>query len=495
MSYIGVDLGTSAVKLLLVDESGAVLNTVSESYPVEYPHPGWSQQDPADWWRAVCVGVPQLMSGHDASAVRGLGVAGQMHGLVALDDAGKVIRPAILWNDGRTAEETRWLNTQVGEKRLLELTGNIAFAGFTAPKLLWMRTHEPELFLRIAHVMLPKDYINWRLTGLFSTDPSDAAGTLLFDTAHRTWSSEMIELVGADAAWFPEVRESFEPVGSLLPNVADGLGLPRDVVVCAGAGDNAAAAVGTGVVGAGSCNVSLGTSGTVFIPSAGFSAGVGDKIHSFCHADGGWHLMGCVLSAASCNGWWAKDVLGTDDLAGEQEGIDPGSAPLDAPYFLPYLMGERSPHNDPAARGSFVGLRMDTGRRDLTRAVLEGVAFALRDSVEIARGLGVEVSRSKVCGGGAKSALWLQMIASVLDVTLELPATEQGPGYGGALLAAVACGDFASVGEACEKLVQVRERVEPDPAAVAAYDARYQVWRGLYPALKDSFAAMAGCER
>ena len=492
MLYVGIDLGTSAVKLLLVDEAGAVVGQVSESYPVAYPHPGWSEQSPADWWRAICAGVPRLLEGHDASQVRAIGVAGQMHGLVALDAAGGIIRPAILWNDGRTAEETRWLNDEVGTARLLDLTGNIAFAGFTAPKLLWMRAHEPEGFARIAHVLLPKDYVNWRLTGLLSSDPSDAAGTLLYDVGARAWSEPMCELCGVDPAWLPDVRESFEPVGEVLPNVADDLGLPRGVVVCAGAGDNAAAAVGSGVVGAGSCNISLGTSGTVFIPTAGFSAGVGDQIHSFCHADGGWHLMGCILSAASCNGWWATDVLGTTDLAAEQAGIEAAAVGAQDPYFVPYLMGERTPWNDPAARGCFVGLRMDTGRRDMTRAVLEGVAFALRDSVEIARGLGVDVRRSRVCGGGAQSALWLQMIANVLDVTLELPATEQGPGYGGAILGAVAAGDFASVADAAAALVRVRATVAPDPAAVSAEDARYQVWRGLYPALRETFAAMAG---
>lgn len=492
MYFIGVDLGTSACKLLLVDDAGSVVRTVSRSYGVEYPRPGWSQQDPADWWRAVREGVPELLAGLDASEVAAIGCGGQMHGLVALDATDRVIRPAILWNDGRTAEQVRYLNEEVGTARLLELTGNIAYAGFTAPKLLWMRAEEPELFARIAHVLLPKDYVNHLLTGRYVTDVSDASGTLLFDVARRTWSPQMLELCGLTADQLPEVHESYEAVGTLLPEVADVLGLPRDVVVAAGAGDNSAAAVGTGAVGTGTMNISLGTSGTVFIPTTTFAAGVGDRIHSFCHADGAWHLMGCILSAASCNAWWAEKVLGTDDLAGEQESIDVTRVPAGLPYFLPYLMGERTPHNDVDARGALVGMSMSTSRADLTRAVLEGVAFAVRDSVEIARGLGVDVAASTVCGGGAKSRLWLQMLADVLDIELVLPATEQGPGLGGALLAAVAVGAYDSVGACADALVGTRGHVTPNPELVDAYDARYRIWRELYPALRSSFAAMRG---
>ncbi len=487
MYFIGVDLGTSACKFLLMDEGGQILNVVSEGYGVEFPRPGWSQQDPADWWVAVRRGIPALLADHDASQVAGIGVGGQMHGLVALDADDRVIRPAILWNDGRTVEQVRYLNEEIGTEKLLAWTGNIAYAGFTAPKILWMRDEEPENYARIAHVMLPKDYVNHLLCGAYATDVSDASGTLLLDVATRTWSAPMLELCGLTEDQLPSIHESYEAIGTLLPEVAVELGLPAGVVVCAGAGDNAAAAVGTGCVGAGSMNVSLGTSGTVFIPTAGFSP-VGDRIHSFCHADGGWHLMGCILSAASCNAWWMGDVLGTGDFAGEQAGIDAGEASLELPYFLPYLMGERTPHNDTLARGAFVGMSMSTTRADLTRAVLEGVAFAIRDSVEIARGLGVDVTASTVCGGGAKSGLWLQMLANVLGIELRLPATEQGPGYGGALLAAVAAGVFPDVAAACDAVVSVRDVVVPDAEAIAAYDARYQAWREMYPALKDSFA-------
>ena len=475
-----------------MDERGKILNITSRSYDVEYPRPGWSQQNPEDWWRAVREGVPELLAGFDASQVAGIGCGGQMHGLVALDEDDKVVRPAILWNDGRTVEQVRYLNETVGTARLLELTGNIAYAGFTAPKVLWMRDEEPELFARIAHVMLPKDYLNHLLTGVYATDVSDASGTLLFDVAHRTWSDEMLELCGLTGSQMPRVYESYEVIGTLLPEVAAELGLPASVVVAAGAGDNAAAAVGTGAVGAGTMNISLGTSGTVFIPTAGFAAGVGDRIHSFCHADGAWHLMGCILSAASCNAWWVNDVLGSDDMPSEQEDIDVQTADPSLPYFLPYLMGERTPHNDVTARGALVGMSMSTTRADLTRAVLEGVAFAVRDSVEIARSLGVSVSSSTVCGGGARSATWLQMLADILGIELVLPATEQGPGYGGAMLAAVAAGVYESVASCSEAIVAERERIVPNRDLAVAYNDRYRVWRGMYPALRESFSEIAG---
>ncbi len=488
MQFIGIDLGTSACKFLLMDEKGQILNVVSEGYDVAYPQPGWSEQNPRDWWQAVLRGVPALLADFDASQVAGIGVAGQMHGLVALDADDDVIRPAILWNDGRTVKQVEYLNQAVGQSRLLEWTGNIAYAGFTAPKILWMRENEPENYADIAHVMLPKDYVNHLLCGAYATDVSDASGTLLFDEGARDWSEPMLEICGLTRAEVPQVFESYEKIGTILPQVADELGLPHDVVICAGAGDNAAAAIGTGCVGAGSMNVSLGTSGTVFIPTLSYAVGVGDRIHSFCHADGSWHLMGCILSAASCNAWWVQNILGSKDFAAAQDGISADDAPLSLPYFLPYLMGERTPHNDTLARGAFVGMSMSTTCADLTRAVLEGVAFAIRDSVEIARALGVDVEASTVCGGGAKSRLWLQILANVLDIELKLPVTEQGPGYGGAIAAAVAAGAYPSVREACEKIVAIRDTVVPNPAAIDAYEARYQAWREMYPALKPSFA-------
>ena len=487
MRYIGIDLGTSAVKLLLVDEAGAILNTVSEEYPLYFPKPGWSEQEPTDWWDACVTGVRKLLSGFDAGEVAGIGVGGQMHGLVALDGQDQVIRPAILWNDGRTAEETAWLNTVVGKEKLSELTANIAFAGFTAPKLLWMRNNEPDKFARIARIMLPKDYINYKLTGVHACDFSDASGMLLLDVHHRRGSKEMPDIGGVSEAQMPRLFESYEVVGTVKPEIAAQLGLPQNVRVVAGAGDNAAAAVGTGVVGEGGCNISLGTSGTLFISSTKFGVDPHNALHAFCHADGGWHLMGCMLSAASCNKWLCEDILRTSDYAAEQAGITADKLGNNRVFFLPYLMGERSPINDVDARGCFIGMSMDTGRGDLVQAVLEGVAFALRDSFEVARSLGISLERSFLCGGGAKSPLWRTILASVLNVPLDIPQTEEGPGYGAAMLAMVGSGAYGSVGDCAKALCHVRETVAPDPAIAARYEAQYRKFWQIYPTMKDLF--------
>lgn len=485
--YIGVDLGTSACKLLLADGKGNICNTVTKEYPLEFPHPGWSQQDPEDWWRAVREGIPELLHGFDAGRVRGIGCGGQMHGLVILDREDQVIRPAILWNDGRTAKETDYLNNVVSKENLSRWTANIAFAGFTAPKLLWLRENEPGNFQKIAKVMLPKDYVNYRLAGAFCTDYSDASGMLLLDVANKRWSQEMLDVCGVTGEQLPKLYESWEPVGTLLPDAAKELGLPETATVCAGAGDNAAAAVGTGVVGEGGCNISLGTSGTVFISSRNFRGDPQNALHAFAHADGGWHLMGCMLSAASCNKWLMEDIFRTGDYAGEQGAIRPEKLGENQVYFLPYLMGERSPINDTDARGAFVGMTMDTTRADFTQAVLEGVAFAIRDSVEVARSQGIAPAGSMVCGGGARSRLWKTILASVLNMPLHTAATEQGPGMGGAMLAMVADGTYPDVATVCRELVAVSETVEPDPVLAEKYEKRYRRFQGLYPALKDWF--------
>ena len=486
--YIGIDLGTSAVKLLLVEEQGAILNTVTREYPLEFPRPGWSQQAPEDWKAAVFAGIPELLRGVDPATVKGIGCGGQMHGLVILDEEDRVIRPAILWNDGRTADEVDYLNDTVGRERLSGWTANIAFAGFTAPKLLWLRKHEPSSFSRIAKVMLPKDYVNYILTGVHSTDYSDASGTLLLDVKNKRWSPEMLALCGVSEGQLPKLYESWETVGTLRPEVAAALGLPETVKVCAGAGDNAAAAVGTGTVGEGGCNISLGTSGTVFISSgAAFRGDPQNALHAFAHADGGYHLMGCMLSAASCNKWLMEDIFRTADYAGEQGAIRPERLGENPVYFLPYLMGERSPINDTNARGAFVGMSMDTTRADLTQAVLEGVAFAIRDSVEVAKAQGIGLKTSMICGGGARSPLWKTILAGVLDMELTSAATEQGPGMGGAMLAMVGCGAYPSVSAVCERLVRVSETVRPDPVLVEKYEGRYQRFRRLYPALREWF--------
>ena len=492
MLYIGVDLGTSAVKLLLMDGAGKIHKIVSKEYPLSFPHPGWSEQNPEDWLRQTIEGIRELTAECDRTQIAGIGCGGQMHGLVALDRDDNVLRPAILWNDGRTAAETAWLNTEIGKEKLSRYTANIAFAGFTAPKLLWMRRHEPELFRQIDKIMLPKDYINYCLTGVHSCDYSDASGMLLLDVKNKRWSKEMLEVCGVSEAQLPKLYESYEVTGTLRPEMAERLGLPQSVKVCAGAGDNAAAAVGTGTVGDGACNISLGTSGTIFIASEKFGVDPNNALHSFAHADGNYHLMGCMLSAASCNKWWMDDIVGTQDYGVEQQGITEEKLGRNHVFFLPYLMGERSPINDTDARGAFVGLTMDSSRADMTQAVLEGVAFAIRDSLEVARSLGLDVKRSRICGGGAKSPLWRRMIANICGLELELIESEEGPGYGGAMLAAAACGEYASVQDAADRLVKVVGRVTSDPELTARYEERYQAFRRLYPALKDVFPALNG---
>lgn len=485
MYYIGIDLGTSAVKLLLMNAEGKVENVESLEYPLYFPHSGWSEQNPADWWDAVQKGLKLLIKDVDASKVGGISFGGQMHGLVVLDENDEVIRPAILWNDNRTAKQSDYLNEVIGKTKLSECTANISFAGFTAPKLLWMKEEEPENFARIKKIMLPKDYIAYKLTGVHCTDVSDASGMLLFDVKNKCWSKEMMAICDVEESQLAKVYESYEKVGTVLPEIAAELGLSENVIVAAGAGDNAAAAVGTGTVGEGSCNISLGTSGTIFIVSKEFRVDENNALHSFDHADGNYHLMGCMLSAASCNKWWMDEIIKTKEYAKEQEGIT--KLGENEVFFLPYLMGERSPHNDPNARGAFVGMSLNTTRCDMTQAVLEGVAFALRDSFEVAKSLGIQIERTKICGGGAKSPLWKKMIANILNVKVDVIANDEGPGLGGAILAAVACGEYASVKEASEKIVKIVETIEPDETLAAKYEARYQKFKMIYPALKNVF--------
>lgn len=492
MLYIGVDLGTSAVKLLLMDGEGKILNIISREYPIVFPHPGWAEQNPEDWLCQTMNGIRALTAAFDRSQVAGIGAGGQMHGLVALDREDHVLRPAILWNDGRTTEETAYLNTVVGTKTLSRYTANIAFAGFTAPKLLWMQKHEPELFSKIDKIMLPKDYINYMLTGVHCTDLSDASGMLLLDVKHRQWSREMMALCGVRESQLPQLFESYEPVGTLKPEIAKALDLPQNVLVCAGAGDNAAAAVGTATVGEGRCNISLGTSGTIFISNRQFSVDPHNALHAFAHADGSYHLMGCMLSAASCNRWWMEEILGAIDYPMEQHAITEDLLGRNRVFFLPYLMGERSPHNDSSARGTFIGMSMSSSRANMTQAVLEGVAFGMRDSLETARLLGINVRRSKICGGGAKSPLWRQIFANVLNLELDMVENEEGPGYGGAILAAVACGRYPSVHIAADTLVRVKETICPDPDISARYEERYQKFRRIYPTVKELFPVLDG---
>ena len=485
MLYIGVDLGTSSVKLVLMDETGKIHGTTSREYKLYFPQPGWSEQNPADWYNEAIAGLKDLLKDVDKSEVAGISFGGQMHGLVILDENDEVIRPAILWNDGRTQKQVDYLNNEIGKETLSKYTANIAFAGFTAPKILWVKENEPENFKKIKKIMLPKDYLAYKLSGTFCTDYSDASGMLLLDVQNRKWSKEMCDICGITEDMLPKLFDSFEKVGELKHDLAAELGLRDGVVIAAGAGDNAAAAVGTGTVGNNKCNISLGTSGTIFMSSDSFAVDSNNALHSFDHADGHFHLMGCMLSAASCNKWWMDEILKTKDYADEQKGID--KLGENHVFFLPYLMGERSPWNNPNARATFTGITMDTTREDMTQAVLEGVAFATRDMYEVAKSIGVAPKRTMICGGGAKSPLWRRMIANILNVEVDVPSCEEGPGMGGAMLAMVACGAYKSVEDAAAAIVKVDKTEKPDPELVAKYEARYQQFKTIYPSLAETF--------
>ena len=485
MLYIGVDLGTSAVKLLLMDEIGNIKNIVSKEYPLYFPKSGWSEQNPEDWIEKTVDGITELIRDFNKNEIAGISFGGQMHGLVVLDKNDKVIRPAILWNDGRTSEETNYLNDVIGKNKLSEYTANIAFAGFTAPKILWMRKNEPDKFKEISKIMLPKDYVSYMLSGVFCTDVSDASGMLLFDVKNRKWSQEMLNICGINENQLPRICESYEVVGNITSDMAQKTGLSYNVKIIAGASDNAAAAIGTGTVGNGSCNISVGTSGTVFISSEKFRVDEYNALHSFAHADGTYHLMGCMLSAASCNKWWCEEILNTKDYKTEQVEIE--NLGENNVYFLPYLMGERSPHNNPDARGAFVGMSMDTKRADMTQAVLEGVAFGLRDSLEVARKLGINIESTKICGGGAKSPLWKKIIANVLNLKVETIESEEGPALGAAIHASVGCGEYDTVENAVKEIIKVIDIIEPDAVLVRKYEQKYSEFRKIYPTMKALF--------
>lgn len=489
MLYIGVDLGTSSVKLLLMDEQGDIKNIVTREYPLYFPHPGWSEQNPEDWFTSLMDGLKELVDGSDKDSIDGISFSGQMHGMVILDENDTVIRPAILWNDGRTTSECDYLNNVIGRDKISEYTGNMALTGFTAPKLLWVKKHEPDNFAKIKKVMLPKDYIAYMLSGVHCTDVSDASGMLLLDVKNKCWSQEMLSIIGLCEEQLAKVYESYEVVGTLKDDIAGELGLSSAVKVIAGGGDQAVAAVGTGTVGDGMCNVSLGTSGVVFIASKEYANVDENALHVFAHADGKYHFMGVMLSAAASNKWWMDEIIGTKDYKKEQTDIT--ILGENNVYFLPYLMGERTPHNNPNARGTFIGMTMDTTRAHMTQAVLEGVAFALRDSFEITKKLGVHVDSIRINGGGAKSPLWCQIIADVLNVEVHKINSEEGPAFGAAILAAVGCGQYNNVVEASGKLIKVIETTKPDSEAVKRYHNKYEVFKSLYPSLKDMFDKIA----
>ena len=475
-AFAGIDVGTSALKALAIDGTGAVVARSEIGYPLDAPRPGWSEQDPDAW-------VDAARSALDALGVErldGIGLSGQMHGLVALDAERRPLRPAILWNDQRTAAECEEIEAAVGRERLIELTGNVALTGFTAPKLVWMRRHEPERFERIRHVLLPKDYVRLALTGELATDVADASGTLLFDVSARRWSGEVADALGIPAEWLPPALESPQESGRVAGGAFDG------VPVAAGAGDQAAGALGVGADRPGPASVALGTSGVVFAAMPEFRADPEARLHTFCHAvPGGWHAMGVMLSAAGSLRWF-RDALGggepIESILTEAAAAPPGSGGV---TFLPYLTGERTPHADPDARGAFAGLGLEHDRGALARAVLEGVAFGLRDSLDLLRETGLEVSVGRVSGGGARSGLWLEIVASVLELPLERVAVDEGAAYGAALLGGVAAGEWRDVHEAVAACVRPTAGVEPNGDWAEVYRERRETFRALYPALRD----------
>lgn len=476
--YIGIDLGTSSCKGILTDRDGKIYKQHSVEYPVIYPADGWTEQNPYEWLNAA-EEILSVLSDGIKEDIYGLSFGGQMHGLVVLDENDEVIRPAILWNDGRTEKQTAYLNEVIGKEKLSALTGNIAFAGFTAPKILWIQENEPDNFRKISKICLPKDYLAYKLTGVFSTDYSDASGMLLLDVKNKCWSEEMCDICGIDVSMLPKLYESYEVTGKTVEKYE----LPN-CIVTAGAGDNAAAAIGTGTVNNGSCNISLGTSGTIFISGDKFSVDENNALHSFAHANGKWHLMGCILSAASCRKWWLEDVLNTDDYNADEKDIEGTKTDV---IFLPYLSGERSPHNDTNARGAFIGLSAQTTKAQMSRAVTEGVIFALRDCLEVAKTNGISPKETNLCGGGAKSRAWRQITADILNMPVNILTTEQGPSLGAAMLAMVGAGEYTSVEEAADTIVSVSEKIMPDKNSTAEYEKKYEKFRKLYPALKMIF--------
>lgn len=486
MYFIGVDIGTTSVKLIAIDEHGTVVKSVSKEYPIYFPKPLWSEQNPEDWWQQTLEGLKELLAGLNKDEVKALSFSGQMHGMVALDKNDQVIRPAILWNDQRTEDECKYLNEEIGQKTISDWTGNLALTGFTAPKVLWLKKNEPVNFAKVSKIMLPKDYIAYKMSGVFATDMSDASGTLYLDVKNRTWSKPMLELLGITESQLPKLYESYEEVGTLKLDVAKELGLSEKVKVVIGGGDQAVAAVGGGVVKAETCSLSLGTSGVVFASTKDFFVDEKNSLHSFCHANGKFHLMGVTLAAAASLKWWVEEVNKSEDFDGLLDEAKDADID-DHVFYLPYLMGERTPHNDPNCRGTFIGMNMTHQRKHLTRAVLEGVAFSLRDTFEIMKSMGINTPVISINGGGAKSKLWCEIIAEVLNVTVVKLNANEGPAYGAAILAAVGDGLFNSVEEACDSFIKITDSIEPNQAHVELYNKKYEKFKAIYPATKDLF--------
>ncbi|HEX5826897.1 MAG TPA: xylulokinase [Candidatus Limnocylindrales bacterium] len=494
---LGIDVSTTATKALLVDERGSVIASAAAAYGFSQPRPLWSEQDPALWWEGTVAAIRQVIetSGQDPAAIDGVGLTGQMHGAVLLDAGGEVIRPAILWNDQRTAAECDAIRAAVGREHLIAITGNDALTGFTAPKLLWVREHEPDAWARVAHILLPKDYVRLRLTGAYAVDKADGAGTLLFDLAARDWSPAMLDALGIDPAWMPPTFEGPEATGAITATAADATGLRPGTPVVAGGGDQAANAVGVGAVVPGRVALSLGTSGVVFATTDGPLYEPEGRVHAFCHSvPGRWHLMSVMLSAAGSLRWFRDAVapgVAFGDLVDGPDGAAGAPVGSGGLLFLPYLSGERSPHPDPLARGAFVGLTLAHDRRHLARAVLEGVAFGLRDGLDLMVAAGMPAPpQVRASGGGTASPLWRQVLADVLDAEIATVSTTEGAAYGAALLAAVGAGWHPTVEAAADALVTTTPMATPSGDR-ARYAELHAVYRGLYPALAPSFAKLA----
>lgn len=482
-AYAGVDVGTTGARAIVVDESGSIIASASSEYPLRTPRPGWSEQDPEDWW----AGASQVLGTVGGKqSIDAIGLTGQMHGSVFLDARRGVIRPALLWNDQRTATQCDAITKTVGDERLLAIAGNPALTGFQAPKILWLRDNERDNFDRVRHVLLPKDFVRLRISGDLATDASDAAGTLLMDVGARTWSDEILGALAIPVEWLPLIYEGPEQTGVLTAAAGEELGLNPGIPIAAGGGDNAAAAVGTGIVEPGRVSSSIGTSGVVFAHSDVFSPDPSGRLHAFCHAvPGAYHLMGVTLAAGASLRWW-RDVVGRsasyDELAEHAARVPPGAEGL---LFLPYLTGERTPHLDPRARGAFVGLSARHDRAHMTRAVMEGVAFSLKESMDVMRELGIEIDHVRAIGGGARSDTWLQIQADVFGLPVGRMEIDEGPAYGAALLGAVAAGAFDDVAEASSTVKLLPEVVEPNMSTAGLYAELYGTYRTLYPSLRD----------
>ncbi|MBP6471806.1 MAG: xylulokinase [Chloroflexi bacterium] len=491
--FLGIDSSTTATKALLIDEAGSVIGVASSTYDYETPKPLWSEQQPMLWWTATVKSVRQVLTetGIDATAVSGIGLTGQMHGLVLLDAAGDVLRPAILWNDQRTGAECDEIRTIIGKQRLIDITGNDALTGFTAPKIVWVKNHEPDIYGRIAHILLPKDYVRYHLTGEFATDKAGGSGTQLFNVAQRNWSDEVATALGIDRDWLPQTFEGTAVTGTLTPAAAKITGLPAGIPVVGGGGDQAANAVGTGAVVDGVVALSLGTSGVVFVSSDKPVVEPDGRLHAFCHAaPGKWHLMGVMLSAAGSLRWFRDTAAPGMEFSDLIDAAGKVPAGCDGLFFLPYLTGERTPHPDPLARGAFVGLTVRHTRNHLTRAVLEGVAYGLHDSFALMKAAGItQINQVRISGGGAKSAFWRQILADVFQAELVTVNTAEGAAYGAALLAATGTGTFNSVEEACQATLKITGVTSPSDQS-GIYQELYPLYRELYPALKPIFHKM-----